>query len=475
MKRVAWLLPLILVAVCTAQNSKNNATKKSVGIFRGIPYQVGKISTPTSTTPEAEEANAIDPNDSSNLAAVISDYSLRNIQEATTKFAVTNNAGATWSQSFIPLAGVNPTTSDGVQWLDNRDPAIAIDKLGNVFVAGVYELLASGSKSSSKESGVSRPHPPAGIYVCQGVLPSVVLTSSSCRPVFTNTTSPNPFSEDKPCIVTDNSQTATAGNVYAAWLHFVGCQGSTCQTKFIVFSHSTDHGVTWSNMLQVSKQNQDVEWPQAMVGNDGTIYVSWQTITNGNLAQHWLATSTNGGLTFTTPQAITPVYQDLVFNTTYRKNSGPNVVISSVAGAEYVYDVFAQQKGFGSQVVFVRSNLPKGQGGFTSPVAMNDSQSGQRLFPAAAVDNNGTLHVAWFDTRNSPIVSMYDIYATYSTDLGSTFAPNARVTPALIRAGSFIGDFAGIVAEPTSGVAHPVWTNGGLNNGKLQTTTLTVP
>jgi hypothetical protein len=293
--------------------------------------------------------------------------------------------------------------------------------------------------------------------------------------VLTFTTSPNPFSEDKPCIVTDNSTSPNAGNVYVAWLHFVGCQGATCQTKYIVFSRSTDHGVTWSLPHQISQLNQDVEWPQATVGNDGTIYVSFQTITNGNLAQHWLATSTDGGQTFTTPQTITPIYQDLVFNSTYRKNSGPNVVISTVPGAEYVYDVYALQKGTGSQIVYVRSNLPRGQGGFSQPVAMNDSQSGQRLFPAAAVDANGTLHVSWFDTRNSPIVSMYDIYATYSKDQGATFAPNARVTPALIRAGSFIGDYAGIVAEPTNGVAHPMWTNGGLNNGKLQTTTLTVP
>jgi hypothetical protein len=470
MKRVGWILPLLLVVVCSAQTSKNNQGK-TPGIFRGSPYIVGRISTPTSTTPEAEEVNAIDPNNSSNLVGVITDYSLRNITEGTTKYVVTNNAGGTWSQSFVPVTGIFPTTSDGVQWLDNRDPAVAIDKLGNVFVAGVYELLAS----SKDQSGVSRPHPPAGIYVCQGTLPSVAFTSSSCRPVFTNPTAPNPFSEDKPCVVTDNSSSPNSGNVYVVWLHFVGCQGSTCQTKFIVFSHSTDHGATWSAPLQISKLNADVEWPQATVGNDGTIYVSFQTITNGNLAQHWLATSTNGGLTFGTPQPTTPVYQDLIFNSSYRKNSGPNVVVSSVPGAEYVYDVYAQQKGFGSQIVFVRSNQPKGLGGFSAPVAMNDSQQGQRLFPAAAVDNNGTLHVAWFDTRNSPIVSKYDIYATYTTDLGSTFAPNARVTPALITAGTFIGDYAGIVAEPTNGVAHPVWTSGGLNRGLLQTTTLTVP
>lgn len=474
MKLVAWFLPLLFVVVCAAQQSKSTSAGTRPGTFRGLPYKVGQISVPTSTAPEAEEVNAIDPNDSTNVVGVITDYSIRNVNEGTTKYVVTTNAGGTWTQNFVPLAGKFPTTSDGIQWLDNRDPAVAIDRLGNVFVAGVYELLAT-SKNDAPKPGVPRPHPPAGIYTCQASLPSVVLTAANCRAVFTNPTSPNPFSEDKPCVVTDNSSSATAGNVYVAWLHFVGCQGATCQTKYIVFSRSTDHGVTWTAPLQLSKLNADVEWPQAIVGNDGTIYVSWQTLSSGNVAQHWLATSTNGGLTFGTPQAITPVYQDLVFNSTYRKNSGPNIAVSSVAGAEYVYDVFAQQVGSQTQVVYVRSNQPKGLGGFTSPVAMNDSQSGQRLFPAAAVDNNGTLHVAWFDTRNSPVVSKYDIYATYSTDLGATFAPNARVTPALITAGKFIGDYAGIVAEPTSGVAHPVWTSGGLNNGKLQTTTLTVP
>lgn len=472
MKQIAWLFPLLLlVTVCPAQSSKQHVGSASAN-FGGSPYKVGAIASPTNTIPEAEEMNAIDPNDATNVVGVITDYSIRNINEGTTKYVVTTNAGGFWSQSFVPLAGVFPTTSDGVQWLDNRDPAVAIDKLGNVFVAGVYELLAN---SKAVSAGVPRPHPPAGIYSCQATLPSVALTAANCRPVFTNPTSPNAFSEDKPCIVTDNSASPNSGNVYVAWLHFVGCKGATCQNKFIVFSRSTDHGVTWSPLQQVSTPNADVEWPQATVGNDGTIYVSYQTLSSGNRAQHWLVTSTNGGLTFGPAQSITPIYQDLTFNSTYRKNSGPNVVVSSVPGAEYVYDVFAQQTGTGSQVVFARSNQPKGLGGFSTPVAMNDSQLGQRLFPAAAVDNNGALHVSWFDTRNSPVVSMYDIYATYSTNLGATFAPNARVTPALIKAGKFIGDYAGIVAEPTAGVSHPMWTSGGLTNGKLQTTTLTIP
>ena len=469
MKHAAGLLLLVLAAVCLAQTSSPQQ-KTSASFFSGPPYRVGAPVTLTSTTPEAEEVIVNDPNNAANMVGVITDYSLRNINEGTTKYVVSNNGGATWTQSFVPLVGVNLVTGDGVQWLDDRDPSVAIDKLGNVFVAGVYELLANTHQGSG-----GTPHPPAGVYACQATLPSVALTAANCHPVFAVTTNPNSFAEDKPNIVTDNSGSPNSGNVYVAWLHFIGCSGSVCRNKFIVFSRSTDHGLTWTAPIQISIANGDVEWPQIMVGNDGMIYISYQTISSGNRAQHWLATSFNGGLSFSTPQPITPLYQDLKFNSAYRKNTGPNVVISSVAGAEYVYDVYAQQLGVGSQIVMVRSNQPKGKGGFTAPVAMNDSQLGQRLFPAAAIDNNGTLHVSWFDTRNSPQVSKYDIYATYTTNLGVSFAPNARVTPALISAGTFIGDYAGIVAEPTSGVAHPVWTTGGLNNGRMQTTTLTVP
>jgi hypothetical protein len=102
---------------------------------------------------------------------------------------------------------------------------------------------------------------------------------------------------------------------------------------------------------------------------------------------------------------------------------------------------------------------------------MNDTSIGQRFFPAAAVDATGTVHVAWFDTRLSGTSATYDVFATYTQDLGATFAANTRVTPVSINAGlsKFIGDYIGMSVDP-AGVAHPVWSN-----NFLQTTTLTIP
>jgi hypothetical protein len=413
--------------------------------------------------PEAEEVIAIDPNNHLNLAAMITDFSLRTMGLGTTRYSISTNGGAVWNDAFVPLnGGTTPTTSDGQVWADNRDPSIGIDKLGNVFLSGIY-AQAPGSGQ----------HPGSGVYVCAGTLPSVVLTASVCRPVFTNTSMTDPFGEDKDSLAVDNSGASTSGNVYVTWIHFTGCTAGGCTSKYIAVSRSTDHGVTWSAPVLLTPGTTDVQWPQMTVGSDGTVYASFEVSLGSGQAQHMLATSTDGGQTFSTPAAITPSYTDLTFTTSYRKNSGPTIVVSPVAGAEFVYDIYAQQNGTGSDIAVTRSNSPKGAGGFTTPVSVNDSTVGQRIFPAAAVDNSGVLHMSWFDTRNASGTAMYDIYATYSKDEAATFAPNARVTPAVISAGTFIGDYAGMVAEPTGGVAHPVWTSGGSNAGTLQTTTLT--
>ena len=57
----------------------------------------------------------------------------------------------------------------------------------------------------------------------------------------------------------------------------------------------------------------------------------------------------------------------------------------------------------------------------------------------------------------------------------ATFGENARVTAATIDAGdaTFIGDYNGVAAA--AGSAHPVWTNGGFNNGSMQTARVTLP
>jgi hypothetical protein len=280
--------------------------------------------------------------------------------------------------------------------------------------------------------------------------------------------------EDKEWVAVDNSTSKFSGDVYASWTHFVDNT-----TNYILFSRSTDHGVHWSKPIHINpaSQNGGVQGSQVAVGPKGEVYVSYEVFfTSGS--QHLIAKSTNGGVSFGTAVAMTPGFKDLTFCLDYRCNSFPALAVNPKTG--FIYDVYTDQPGANSATEFVRSTTAGGLT-FTKPVKVNDSGKGQRLMPAVAADSNGVVHMSWFDTRRSPSnPDLLDIFATFTLNNGTSFAPNARANANQITAssGDFVGDYSGIAARPNgkTGLAHPVWTSGGLNeNGKMQSSTLTVP
>jgi hypothetical protein len=425
--------------------------------FTGTSYSILPPVTPTTTTPQAEEHIAVDPNNSATLVAAVSDFAVGGYN--TTKWTISRDNGANWAESYVPL---DPTfgflaTSDGNFWLANSDPTVAIDRSGNVYLANLYlDAFDNGN----------------GLYVSVAPLSSgPTFTVGATYPVATNPSASTTIQEDKPWLTADNStNSSTVGSVYICWSRFVGNSDS------IVFSRSVDHAVTWAPPLRISPSAQDgaVQGCQVAVGPGGEVYVAYEVFYVGGQRQHLMAKSVNGGLTFSTPHAITPVFNEINFKSRYRKNSFPSLTVSLLDG--YVYAVYAVQSNrkAGADAMFIAST--DGGASFSSPQVINDVSTGQQFFPAITTDENGVIHISWFDTRNSGgNAALYDVFATYSKDNGTTFAPNARVTPALINAGNatFIGDYACVAAA--MGFAHPVWTSGGFNNGSLQTATLQLP
>lgn len=410
-------------------------------------YAVGPIVNATSTTPAAEQHISVDPLDPTHHLAAITDYAPR--FDAVTKYAESFDNGSTWSENYIELdADLRPVTSDA-SWDAEGDPVVAIDNAGNSYLAHIY---------------FDRSDQANGLYVSSSSGGPISFTAATTSGVAVNTSPTSPNFEDKPWIAVDNSGPAGVGGpVYVSWTRFM--PGSNA----ILLSTSLDQGVTWSGPVQVSpaSQNGSVQGSQVAVGPDGTVYVSWEVFFTSNLRQIWTAKSTDGGNTFSVLAPATPFYSEVTFSSTYRKNSFPAMAVNplnSTVSIEY-----ASQSGSSSLISVVTS--AGGTLSFGSPVVVNDNQSGQRFFPALAYDTQGVLHSCWFDTRNSPSnANLYDIYAAQSFTLGSSWTPNTRVTPGLIAAGSFIGDYTGI--DAAGGFAHPVWTRGGFNGGLLQTATL---
>jgi hypothetical protein len=419
----------------------------------------GSTVTLTTTYPEADEFIALYPANPNNSVAVISDFSLR-AGSNTTKFAVSFNNGAagTWFESFVPLVNQMPATSDGRRWEFNSNPVVAIDKQGCVYVSSLYFNQSNRSN---------------GIYACVGrfTCPDLGFSAKTTVSVVVNPSPATEYSEDKPWLAVDNRDAASSANVYVSWTRF--SQTSNGGRSSILFARSVTHGLNWSAPIPVSDPQHSgaVQGSQVAVGPKGEVYVVYEVFYVGNKRRQFLAKSVDGGRTFSVPAPITPMFNELNFASTYRKNSFASMAVSPSNG--HVYAVYADEPSAetGSEVEFIVSR--DGGATFSAPLPVNKPSQGQQFMPALTVDNTGVIHVSWSDTRNSSRgSSAYDIYAASSANDGALFAPNIRVTAATIDAGSasFIGDYGGIAAS--SGFAHPVWTSGGFNNGLLQTATL---
>ena len=367
-------------------------------------------------------------------------------------------AGGTWIEGFVPLIpDGHKITSDGMSWDANSDPVVARDRLGNVFMADLYINFITAFFD--------------GFYVNVGTQSASGLTINSTNPVALDTAS-GPFVEDKPWIAADHS--GTTDNVYVCWTRF----STTSTADFIAFSRSTDHGATWSGPTRISANTQDgaVQGCQVAVGPSGQVYVAYEVFFVDRFRQHFLAKSADGGLSFSSPVAVTPVFTDVTFASFFRKNSFPALAVNPVNGN--VVDVYAGNDLLGlANIHFIQST--DGGTTFSAPVVINDALHGEQFMPGLAIDDSGVIHASWFDTRSSSGSGafQYDVFATFSKDNGTTFAPNARVTPAPIVLGhspTFIGDYSGNAAA--GGFAHPVWNSGGFStNSHLQTATLTLP
>jgi hypothetical protein len=455
------IVPRIGPVPAVSGSSKATPPPVHEAVFGGSPYTVGPVVTPTTTGPEAEEHIAVDPNNMSVLVSTISDFSrpLAGFLVNTTKLATSSDNGTTWLQTFVPEGtDGRPTTSDGLSWDANSDPVVAVDKLGNVFAANLYINFVNQSND--------------GFYVSKGTITNTGLTISATNAVATNAPG-SPNSEDKNWVTVDNSNSTFSGNVYVCWTRF------TPTSDHIRVARSTDHGDSWHNSMQVSptSQNGAVQGCQVAVGPEGEVYVAWEVFFINGLRQHFFAKSTDGGVTFNSAKPITSLFREVNFESGYRKNSFPALAVSPVNGN--VADVFsAFTAPGGTKVLFTQST--NGGSSFSNPFTLVDVFGGVQFFPAVAFDDAGTIHASWFDTRNSGSAqaAKFDVYATFSSDNGATFAPNARVTPTPVFAGkfnSFIGDYSGIAAA--GGFAHPVWNNGGFISlhTHLQTATLTLP
>ena len=238
------------------------------------------------------------------------------------------------------------------------------------------------------------------------------------------------------------------------------------------FSRSTDDGVTWMNPIFL---------PSSPVW--GTLDVD----TNGNLF-------IGGAANFTSPfwclrssdaqnPAVTPTFDRVTqVNLGGSLDFGDTINPGGLAGQVFlavdrsggptnnnVYMVASVQPtgfGTGTDVMFVRST----DGGltFSAPHRINDdpiNHSKWHWFGTLAVAPNGRIDSVWLDSRNAANNTDSQLFYSFSTDGGVTWAPNVAVSAPFTPFEGWpvqnkIGDYLTIVSDNTGGdVAYPATFN----------------
>jgi len=234
-----------------------------------------------------------------------------------------------------------------------------------------------------------------------------------------------------------------SGNINVVWQDRSDCKSVTSN---IFFSRSTDGGVTFSPApVNLSKTLNFAFYsvPQIAVDTAGNISVVWESDTSGSPGI-WFRSSNDGGASFSGPTMLSA--------TNPSSSVDPQIAVDKSGSINVVWE---DDYVGGSNISFSRSTAG-GANFFLTPTNLSSPQNklSNPNSPRIAVDLGGNINVVWTDT--DPIDSNTDIFFVRSTDGGATFFPTPTSTPTNLS-NSQGCSFNPVMAVDASGNINIVW------------------
>ena len=347
------------------------------------------------------------------------------------------DGGATWTNTTLPL----PASPYDAY---TNYPAVTFDATGNAY-ASYLGVNSAGDATTLVCVRKNRGDTTWGTLV---TLPAIV--------------------PDKNLMTADRTGGAFNNRVYVAWANNTGT-GLTIQ-----LGTSTDGGASFSS-VRVNDTGQALFGAAPAVGPGGEVYVAWinfastahnilidrsldggATFGTDHLVRHWVM-PTGSAILFTIPADPHRGISVLPYLDVDRSN-GPN------RGTIYcVYNDLLAANGL--DILLLKST--DGGATWSAPKRVNDDATGvvrDQFLPRVAVDDyDGSIHVAWYDTRDDVNNKKTNLYYSRSTDGGATFEPNQKVTTTQSdetlggRDANGYGDYIGLASS--FGIARPLWTD----------------
>ena len=250
------------------------------------------------------------------------------------------------------------------------------------------------------------------------------------------------------------------------------------------FARSTDHGVSFTQTTNLTNNLpgfMSAPGPGPTGVSGGSVYVVTSTGTF-NIPTYTFYRSTDGGATFSL-MSTQNGWVNTVGTVSGGRNSYQNMRLrpypflyadnsfSAFRGREYVFFCGNNPPGDGNKpCVYIRYSTDGGAT-FSAATQINDDAN-----PTASAHFHeqgwcdkltGALLVQWMDTRNCPTADSAEIYASYSTNGGITWAPNQKISTAKMKincptcggggAPAYQGDYSGMGSYNAIGILG--WTD----------------
>jgi hypothetical protein len=267
--------------------------------------------------------------------------------------------------------------------------------------------------------------------------------------------------QDKEWVAVDRKN----NNLYMTWTEFDKYGSSnTADSSRILFSKSTDRGVSWSQPMKINQvsgdcldEDQTTEGAVPCVGPNGEVYVAW---------------TGPAGIRFdrSTDQGQTWLEYDILVDTTagwdfaipgLNRCNGLPFTACDLSNGPHRGNIYVnwcdQRNGTSNTDVFL-SRSSDGGNTWGAPVKVNNDGNinAHQFLSSMTVDEvTGYIYVLFYD-RRSYNDNRTDVYLAYSKDGGATFQ-NKRIsaTPFTPYSTFFFGDYTYIAAH--GDIIRPIW------------------
>lgn len=376
------------------------------------------------------------------------------------------DGGVSWENKSLGVVNEN--------WQTGNDPSVGFDHLGNA-----YLMYGAFPRPFTGESGV---------YIAKSTDKGATWTPHIRVIEHKGEMTADSAFEDKYYIEIDRSETSDyRGWMYTPWKRVTDRDSATQ----IVFTRSTDGGMTWSTPIPVSPRKPSTSthitfgqsFPLVKCGANGELYAVWN---DGPARSIGFARSTDGGDTWTNPTYPVTGYNYLgteryltneytlidtinkgtpeerydtlnvvdttdkyhVLKKTFRAETYPTIAVdySNTSRRGWVYLCWSANEQ--PDIHFIRST--DGGNTWTEPKVIHSNPRHDQWWPWISVDEtNGDIAVMYSDSRDDPDNINIHTYVSYSSDGGDTWI-DRRATDAVsdFRKNPFVdqvfaGDYSG--------------------------------